>query len=418
MTTSGPNPKNMFVRRHALLIVLAVGLLVPAASAAPSAKSNALAQRLSRALSGPGISSARTGAYAVDLRSGAVVYAHNAIRPLHPASVEKLTVMYGALSTLGPTFRFHTELLGEGRRTGAVWRGDVILRGYGDPTLSYWQLRALAKRVRALGIRRIQGRVLGDESFFDRRRMVAGWKSYYYMTECPPLSALIADRAIFQGHVTRWPAAAAAAELKQALKGAGVRVAGRAKAARRTTNGAGIVLASTHSVPLWKILRFMAQESDNFTAEMILKELGALHGDGGSSPAGTAVIRELLKTDGISLAGDRLVDGSGLSKLDRLTARTLVELLAAAWGNSTIRKPFVGSLAVAGRNGTLAGRLLAPVTRGHVLAKTGTTFVSSALAGFVKGRYAFAIINNGSPINAWQARLAQDRFVTVLAKAG
>jgi D-alanyl-D-alanine carboxypeptidase/D-alanyl-D-alanine-endopeptidase (penicillin-binding protein 4) len=151
---------------------------------------------------------------------------------------------------------------------------------------------------------------------------------------------------------------------------------------------------------------------------MTLKELGALHGDGGSSAAGTAVIRELLKTDGISLAGDRLVDGSGLSKLDRLTARTLVELLAAAWGNSGMRKPFVGSLAVAGRNGTLAGRLLAPVTRGHVLAKTGTTFISSALAGFVKGRYAFAIINNGSPINAWQARLAQDRFVTVLAKAG
>jgi serine-type D-Ala-D-Ala carboxypeptidase/endopeptidase (penicillin-binding protein 4) len=418
LTPSGVDPKNVGVRRAAVLLVLALGLLVPAAGAAPSARNAALAHKLARALSGPGISAARTGAYAIDLRSGAVVFAQNATRPLHPASVEKLTVMYAALAALGPTFRFHTELLGEGRRGGAVWHGDIVLRGYGDPTLSYWQLHAMAARVRALGIRRIQGRVLGDESFFDHRRTVAGWKSYYYMTESPPLSALVADRAIFRGHETRWPAAAAAALLKQALTSAGVRVAGPAKAARRTTNGAGIVLSSTHSAPLWKILRFMAQESDNFTAEMIVKELGALQGAGGSSPAGSAVIRELLKSAGVSLAGDRLVDGSGLSKLDRLTARTLVELLASAWAAPSIHKPFVGSLAVAGRNGTLAGRLLDPATRGHVLAKTGTTFISSALAGFVRGRYAFAIINNGSPINAWQARLAQDRFVTVLARAG
>src|SRR5881227_3449360 len=186
LTPSGVDPKNVRMRRSAVLLVLALGMVVPAASAAPSAGNATLAHKLARALSGPGISAARTGAYAIDLRSGAVVFAQNGTRPLHPASVEKLTVMYAALTALGPTFRFHTELLGEGRRTGAVWRGDVILRGYGDPTLTYWQLHAMAARVRSLGIRRIQGRVLGDESVFDHRRTVAGWKSYYYMTESPP----------------------------------------------------------------------------------------------------------------------------------------------------------------------------------------------------------------------------------------
>jgi D-alanyl-D-alanine carboxypeptidase len=58
------------------------------------------------------------------------------------------------------------------------------------------------------------------------------------------------------------------------------------------------------------------------------------------------------------------------------------------------------------------------VTRGRVAAKTGTTLIASSLAGYVKGRYAFAILHNGSPVNSWRARVAQDRFVTVLARAG
>jgi D-alanyl-D-alanine carboxypeptidase/D-alanyl-D-alanine-endopeptidase (penicillin-binding protein 4) len=350
------------------------------------------------------------------VRTGEIVYARNAVLPLVPASVEKLPIAYAALAALGPTFRFQTEVLGDGAENGTTWRGDLILRGYGDPTLSYGDLRALARKVRAAGIRTVQGRVLGDESFFDERRTAPGWKSDYYMNECPPISALVSDRAIFKGRPTRWPAAAAAANLKHALRQAGVRVTGKATATR-TSNGAGRVLAITRSGPLWKIIRFMTRESDNFTAEMTIKQLGALHGNGGSTGAGAAVVRQFLSADGISLGGVRIADGSGLSRLDRLTARTVAELLVSAWHSSAIRKPFVGALAVAGRVGTLAQRLGGPRTRGRVLAKTGTTLVSSSLAGYVNGRYAFAVIHNGNPVNSWTARTAQDRFVTVLAKA-
>ena len=404
--------------RRFVLVLIAVALVVPAAAAAPSSTRTTLERKLARTLAAPGLGSRRTGAIAVDLRTGEVVFAHNAARALAPASVEKLTVAYAALEELGPAFRFHTELLGEGRREGAVWHGDLVLRGYGDPTLSGGDLHSLAAQVRAAGIHRVQGRILGDESFFDHRRTGPGWKSDYYLWECPALSALIANRGVYRGRITRWPAAAAAADLRHALIAAGVAVAGRAVVAERSTNGAGDVLAAAHSPPLWKIVRFMAQQSDNFTAEMVVKELGAMEGDGGSTAAGEAVIRNVLAGDGIALGGVRLADGSGLSKLDRLTARALSELLASAWASSSIHKPFVGALAVAGRSGTLADRLRGPSTRGRVLAKTGTTFVASSLAGFVNGHYAFAIINNGSPINAWTARVAQDRFVTVLAQAG
>jgi D-alanyl-D-alanine carboxypeptidase/D-alanyl-D-alanine-endopeptidase (penicillin-binding protein 4) len=77
----------------------------------------------------------------------------------------------------------------------------------------------------------------------------------------------------------------------------------------------------------------------------------------------------------------------------------------------------VTSLAVAGISGTLRDRLRRRPTRGRVIAKTGTTRAASALAGFVRRRYVFAILQNGSPVSYWSARAAQDRFVTVLARS-
>jgi serine-type D-Ala-D-Ala carboxypeptidase/endopeptidase (penicillin-binding protein 4) len=414
---SGAGPNNVGVRRLTAVLALVFALVAPGAFASSPAAKQALARKLQRSLAVGGIAQSRTAAIAVDLRTGGILYAQNASRPLAPASVEKLPLTYAALTALGPSFRFHTEVLGIGKREGKVWKGDLVLRGYGDPTLSIGDLASLAANVRAHGIRRVTGAVLGDEFFFDRKRTAPGWKPYYYMNECPPLSALIAGRAIFEGRPTRWPAAAAAAGLKHALEQAGVRVSGRATSAKRSTNGAGTVLASGQSGQLWKVLRFMAQESDNFTAEMVVKQLGALHGGGGTTTFGTKVVRELLESDGIALGGVRLVDGSGLSRYDRLTVRSLVELLQSAWLSQTIHKSFVGALAVSGRSGTLSERLGGRLTRGRVIAKTGTTLVASSLAGYVNGRYAFAIINNGSPINSWAARNAQDRFVRVLARA-
>ncbi len=161
----------------------------------------------------------------------------------------------------------------------------------------------------------------------------------------------------------------------------------------------------------------MNRESDNFVSEMLLKELGASVARSGTTAAGAEVVRQALLDAGISIAGVRIADGSGLSPLDRLTAKALVEILRVGAGDPEIRDAFVTSLAVAGISGTLKKRLDRRVTRGRVIAKTGTTSVSSALAGFVRRRYVFAIIQNGSPVPYWSARQAQDRFVTVLARS-
>jgi serine-type D-Ala-D-Ala carboxypeptidase/endopeptidase (penicillin-binding protein 4) len=159
----------------------------------------------------------------------------------------------------------------------------------------------------------------------------------------------------------------------------------------------------------------MDRESDNFTAEMLLKQLGASRLDRGTSAAGATVVMETLAQAGVPMAGVRVVDGSGLSRLDRLTANALAALLKVAWNDPTIRPVLLASLPVAGVNGTLEDRLRKPPARGRVLAKTGTTDVASALSGYVSTRFAFTVLQNGHPLSYWWARRAQDRFAQVLA---
>jgi D-alanyl-D-alanine carboxypeptidase/D-alanyl-D-alanine-endopeptidase (penicillin-binding protein 4) len=180
---------------------------------------------------------------------------------------------------------------------------------------------------------------------------------------------------------------------------------------------AATTIASVESPPLAAIVRWMDLVSDNFTAELLLKELGAVDGSAGTTAAGAAVLRGLLAGADVPLAGVRIVDGSGLSLLDRVTPQALVALLGAMWRDPTLRPWLLRSLPVAGVSGTLAHRLRYAPARGRVRAKTGTTSIASALSGFANDRFAFSVLENGNPLPFWWARVAQDRFATVLASA-
>ncbi|MEX2645614.1 MAG: D-alanyl-D-alanine carboxypeptidase/D-alanyl-D-alanine-endopeptidase [Gaiellaceae bacterium] len=391
-------------------------LLAAAAVAAPVSATAApapLPTRLDRALAVPHVDPARSAALAVDLRTGDVVYERNRARALAPASTVKLAVSYAVLVRLGPAYRIQTELLGEGALDGATWRGDVVLKGYGDPTLNKWKLRALARKVAGLGIRRVTGSVLADESYYDTKRIGPGWKRSYYIEESPPLSALVTDRAREGSKTSTRPALQAAQRLRGALGEAGVAVAGRARPGRASP--AAELLAGTSSRPLARLLRAVNADSDNFAAEMLLKHLGALETGKGTSPAGAAAVTDVLREAGIPLRRVVIADGSGLSLLDRLTVETLAGILVASWDDPVLRGVFLSTLAVSGKRGTLERRLRGPAVAGRVVAKTGTTAISSGLAGYVNGRYAFAVVQNGSPVSWWWARTAQDRFVKVLA---
>jgi len=110
-----------------------------------------------------GIAPQRTGAIALDLTTGKVVFAHNSAVGFVPASNEKLPITFAALKMLGPGFRFPTEVRGQGSLgADGTWAGNLVLKGYGDPTLSRWNLLALAHKIRALGITHVTGMVVGE----------------------------------------------------------------------------------------------------------------------------------------------------------------------------------------------------------------------------------------------------------------
>jgi serine-type D-Ala-D-Ala carboxypeptidase/endopeptidase (penicillin-binding protein 4) len=232
--------------------------------------------------------------------------------------------------------------------------------------------------------------------------------------ESPPLSALIVDRGLVGRYTSRNPALTAAQLFTKALARAGVHVAGTA--ALGAARPGGVDLASVDSPTLEALVHHMDIASDNFFAEMLVKELGAVQLAQGTTAAGLRVVSAQLAAADVPLRGVSLADGSGLSLLDRMTASALVSLLRVMWNDPGVRPELLASLPVAGRTGTLHDRMRGTAAAGLVRAKTGTTDNATALSGFVGGRYVFSVLVDGDPVSWTASRAAEDDFAVALAK--
>ena len=395
--------------RRGLIAVLFFAVFVPFAGAS----SVPLPTRLAQALAVPGAPARLSGAVAVDLLTGRTLFQRNPDKPLAPASNEKLVVTYTALKELGPNYRFHTSVVSTGQGATQNWIGDIYVKGFGDPTLTSAGLKRLALQLKHAGIHRIDGRILGDESWFDTVRVAEGWKHGFYLNESPPLSALVIDGDVYEHHLALRPALAAAGRFRQVLRSVGI---------DSGPVGVGVApdgastIATVYSRPLTAVIKDMNVHSNNFIAEEMLKDIGAEVGGAGTTAAGIHVVLADLGAAGVPLAGVRLYDGSGLSLYDRLTARALAKLLLVMWRDPVTRTPVFDSLPVAGESGTLSDRLQFRPARGAVHAKTGTTDLATALSGYVRRQYAFTVLDNGYPVSWAASRRAQDRFAMTLAK--
>jgi serine-type D-Ala-D-Ala carboxypeptidase/endopeptidase (penicillin-binding protein 4) len=392
--------------RTALACLLLV-LTLPAAASAAGRTGTVRALDSQMRLAGGG-----SGALVVDLDAGAELYARRADVPRMPASVEKLYTSATTLRRLGAGARLSTSVLAEVEPDAAgVVDGDLYLKGGGDPTYDLLDSNRLAQQVADAGIVAVTGRVIGDESAFDTRRGVPS-SGFRLTSEVGPLSALTFNRGRTGRRAPYWqnrPANFAATVFTRQLRGLGVDVA-RSSRRGRTPDDAALVTA-WRSQPVTELLRQMNQPSDNFMAEMLVKVLGARFGGAGSTAAGTRVVRAELAELDIAPA---IVDGSGLSRSDRTSPRDVVTLLDELDGEAA----FTGSLAVAGRSGTIEERMRGTAAQDRCRAKTGTLRDVSALAGYcttVGGRQvAFAFLMNY--VSPWSARTLQDRMTIALAR--
>jgi D-alanyl-D-alanine carboxypeptidase/D-alanyl-D-alanine-endopeptidase (penicillin-binding protein 4) len=395
--------------RLAALITLLVLALAPAADAAGlTATRRVLAREMARAGSS-------SGAYVLDLDRNQELFASRPDVRRMPASVEKLYTSSTALLLYGSEGRLSTQVLADSLpdETGTI-AGNVVLRGGGDPTFGSATLQALADKLATAGLTRIQGRVIGDESAFDTFRGPPS-SSYRVSSDVGPLSALSFNHGATGKRRPFWqpsPAKFAAQAFAKALKKAGVKITGRARAG---TARAGMTpLSEWVSPTLATIVQAMNQPSDNYMAETLVKDLGAEFGTAGSTAAGARVVTDTVKRFGISPV---VRDGSGLSRGDRTSPRQVVGLLKGM-AESEAYEAFDASLPVVGRNGTMYKRMRGTAAQDRCHTKTGTLHDVSALAGYCTttgGEHlAFAfLMNRVYPLGA---HVLQDKMTVALAR--
>ena len=393
-----------------LAAVLALTLLAGSAGPALAIDAAELRAELSRASAQLGRAA---GAHVVDLDDGRVLYTRRADLPLVPASTQKLITTATALLTLGPTARRETLVVGATPTVDAdrtTVPGDLYLVGAGDPTFSNADLGALAKQlVEGVGITRVRGAVVGDESLLDAKRGSPDSAFKPDLDLGGQLGALIVGRGVTDAE---GPAHVAAARLQALLKARGVRFDRRA-ATGTAPEDAGDALAVDPSPSIAELVRAINQPSDNLYAELMLKVVGAESGSGGSTLAGATVARATMARLGLR---PTIVDGSGLSRGNRTTARQVVTLLRAMRSGQASRA-WMASLTVAGRNGTLKRRMRGTAAAGRCSGKTGTLRGVSALSGYCTTtagrRVAFSFLENGV---GFGAKAVEDRMVSALAR--
>lgn len=318
---------------------------------------------------------------------GRIVVAKASTKELIPASNMKIATASVALDVLPAETRFTTKVVATVDK--GVVAGDLRLVGGGDPLLVSREylpteknptteptfLDDLADKVKAAGVVTVNGSVLGDESYLDDDRYLNDWSSGIRGAEAGPLGALMVNDGVVVGEPIKRdnPAVAAAAEFTRLLRAKGVTVVGDPAEAEGSSEG--VEVATIASAPVAAVVGEMLTNSDNNTAEILTRHIGLAKSLQPTSIAGIAVIKATLASWGID--GITVADGSGLSRNNRMTCASLVDLLERAPIGGTLKK----GLAVAGKTGTLRDVFVDTPAAGKLLGKTGTLLNVKTLGG-------------------------------------
>jgi len=411
---------------------------------------------------------------------------------LVPASVAKLLSISTASEAVGWDYTFETTLQTTGTIRDGVLTGDLLVVGSGDPTIGGRAGEDLSRWVAALqaaGIRRIDGRIIGDDNALEepRPQLAWAWDDLGYanaalfgalnfadnrmnVTVTPgssagapaaitaepqaaarPLSTRVVTGAAgttqqiwpeqrpgepFLTIAGSIPAGAAAARLTVAvgnptfwfasvlrnrLQSQGIQVTGDAwdidDVNPEPDRSRAQVLFTHRSRPLRDIVQPVLKESLNLYAEAVMR-LNVAPGQARTNDAALEGFNKRLTAWGVPANGQQIVDGSGLSRRDTVSAETVLAVLRHMYDPAGT-SPFVTGLPIAGVDGTLSERMRNTLAAGNVRAKTGTMSNIRSLAGYVKTRdgetLAFAALVNNFEGPAAAANQALDSIAVLLA---
>ena len=372
---------------------VAVALALLAGIAAAQAGAATLCQQLrQRLVAGGGTAS---GLLVLEADTGKPLCrrAASTQRPL--ASNTKLFTTATALGRLGPESRIATRVLASGSVdvTGTL-HGSLYLQGGGDPTLGTpafynrflggfgTDLFTLGSQLHAVGIRAVTGRLYADDTIFDRLRGVAD-SGYATSPYIGPLSGLAFNSGYSSaqgGSFAVDPAKLAAKTLVRSLRSSGVQIAPRVALAVAPAGSKQVAIVRSPTIA--HIAGATNVPSNNFFAETLLKLLGARFGGAGSTSAGTGVVEQFARAHNSSV---HAVDGSGLTRSNHASPAQIVRFLQAMRSDE-VGEDFIHSLAIAGREGTVASRMHGTAAERHCRTKTGTLTGVSNLSGYCFNR--------------------------------
>ncbi|MFI5237390.1 MAG: D-alanyl-D-alanine carboxypeptidase/D-alanyl-D-alanine-endopeptidase [Ignavibacteriales bacterium] len=319
----------------------------------------------------------------------------NHTQSMIPASNVKLFTTAAALEIMSGDYLLSTKILADDKDlTDSKIDGNIYIKGFGHATFETEDLESLAVSLHQAGLREVTGNIIGDDTFFDNVYSRDDWiNEERSNVKLPPISSLVLDRNRTttikkkRGRSRTYfvnvdnPPLFTAKKLKQLLISLGVKINGEAISGQTPADAKEIIESSEQ---IRDVLKLINKNSDNFLAECLFKSIGAVYsGKQGNSFFSTQAILSFIRDNGIYSEGTQVVDGSGISRFDKVTVGALAGLLENAYFNINHFEDFYNSLSIAGVDGTLEDRLIGTLAENNFRGKTGTLNGVCSLSGYL-----------------------------------
>lgn len=330
----------------------------------------------------PSIDSTAFAMLVVNLSNGRTIAQYHPDRPLIPASIMKSLTIATLIREKGPDWRYDTKVYLEGHVKDGVLDGNLVVMGSGDPTINSVSepktpdfVREIVDALKNKKIEEIRGRIVIDERDFAGPATPPSWGrgdlSRSYGTGSHGFN--YRNNASGKSAVTN-PGAVFTAELKSALAKEGISVVGE------SLEVGGQKLLMTHrSAPLEEIMRSCMMRSDNLFAEMLLRTYSHSIGKDGSTEEGAKAETDYWHRRHMPMQDVRIIDGSGLSRQNRLTPRFLSDVLR----EMSEDVEYASFFPLAGQEGTLRGFMKGSRLDSYLAMKTGSMNGVQCYAGYM-----------------------------------
>lgn len=330
---------------------------------------------------GGSVDSASVAVLIIDLDNGRQIGAWQSRQPMIPASVMKCITTATLLEKVGKDWRYETPVYCDGMVIDKVLEGNVIVEGSADPSLNTVHepgskdlVAEIVSALKSAGIDTVRGKILIDESRFKGPSINPGWVRedlpHAYGTGTHGFN--FEDNSSGKKSVSN-PSGVFIRRLTSALAKENITIQNR-----KMSEGSRQLLCTHRSEPVSEVMRSCMMRSDNQFAEGLLRTISSEYGKDGSTASGAAIVRDHWKRKGVDAKGVEIIDGSGLSRDNRLTAEFLGGVLKEMADNPWYASYFP----LAGQEGTLRHFLTGTPLEGYVAMKTGSMRGIQCYAGY------------------------------------